>query len=152
NVNLVGLIGFEALGLNRLLDSGSDTGAVGPAIHLPLFEGGRLRANLGQARAEYEIAAAAYNDALIAALREAADAARSLQALPVRREFVAAAVERSGSAYRLAKQRYEGGLADYQSVLTAEDTTLRAKSADVVLRVRALSLDVALAKALGGGF
>jgi NodT family efflux transporter outer membrane factor (OMF) lipoprotein len=152
NVNLTGIIGFESLGLSRLFDSGSDTGAVGPAIHLPLFEGGRLHANLGQARAEYEFAVAAYNEALTQALRGAADAARSLQALPIRTQFVDTAVERSGHAYQLARQRYEGGLADYQSVLTAEDTALRAQSADRALRVRGLSLAVAFAKALGGGF
>lgn len=152
NLNLVGLVGFESLGLSRLFDSGSDVGAVGPAIRLPLFEGGRIRANLGQARANYEFAVAAYNETLTHALREAADAARSLQALPGRKGFVDTAVERSGHAYRLARRRYEGGLSDYQSVLTAEDTVLRARSAESILQVRGLSLDVAMAKALGGGF
>src|SRR5262249_29774010 len=95
NVNLLGIIGFESLGLNRLLDSGSDTGAIGPAIHVPLFEGRRLQANLRQAGAEYNVAVAVYSEAVTLALRDAADAARSLQALGGRKELIGTAVERS---------------------------------------------------------
>nr|EKV4470196.1 efflux transporter outer membrane subunit [Pseudomonas aeruginosa]ELQ7873435.1 efflux transporter outer membrane subunit [Pseudomonas aeruginosa] len=152
SVNLVALVGYESLGLNRLFDSGSDAGRAGVAIHLPIFEGGRLRANYSRAWAEYEFAVASYNDALVQALRETADAVRSLQALPIRLEATESAVVSSDKAYQLAKRRYEGGLSNYQTVLTTEDAALNARMAVNALWVRGLSLDIALTKALGGGF
>lgn len=152
SVNLLALVGYESLGLNRLFDSGSDTGRAGIAIHLPIFEGGQLRANYSQARAEYDFAVASYNDALVQALRETADAVRSLQALPNRLDATESAVVSNDRAYRLAKRRYDGGLSNYQVVLSTEDAALTSRMAVNALWVRALSLDIALTKALGGGF
>lgn len=152
DVNLMAFVGYQSLGLNNLFSSGSDIGSVGPAISLPLFEGGRLRANYKGARAEYEYAVASYNDALTQALRETADATGSLAALVDRSEATASALSHSEEAYQLAKARYSGGLADYQEVLTSEDGLLRAQLANTAIHSRGYSLDVALVKALGGGF
>ncbi|MDY1568947.1 multidrug transporter, partial [Pseudomonas aeruginosa] len=55
-------------------------------------------------------------------------------------------------SYRLAKARYQGGIADYLTVLTTEDALLQARLADAAIHARSYSLDVALVKALGGGF
>ncbi len=152
NVNLVAFIGFQSLGLSKFTATGSDIGGVGPALHLPIFEGGLLRANYRGARAEYDAAVAIYDETLTQTLREVADAARSLDALSDRRAATDAALSRSETAYKLARARYQGGLADYQSVLTAEDIKLQAQMADAAIHNRAYFLDVALVKALGGGF
>ncbi|HHT4681949.1 TPA: TolC family protein [Klebsiella michiganensis] len=109
NVNLMAFVGYQSLGLNNLFSSGSDIGSVGPAISLPLFEGGRLRANYKGARAEYEYAVASYNEALTQALRETADVTRSLAALVGRSKATASALSHSEEAYQLAKARYQGG-------------------------------------------
>jgi NodT family efflux transporter outer membrane factor (OMF) lipoprotein len=152
DVNLVAFIGFQSLGLSNLTKSGSDIGSVGPAIHLPLFEGGQLRSNYRASRADYDLAVAEYDEALTQALHETADAARSLGALEDRLVATDAGLARSEKAYSLAKARYEGGIADFQVVLTAEDAMLQAKTADTAIHSRGYSLDVALVKALGGGF
>jgi len=152
NVNLVAFIGFDALNLSRLGSSGSDTGAIGPALHLPIFDAGRLRANYGAANAQYDAAVAMYDATLTQALRETADAARSLQSLDVRLANTQAALASSEKAYRLAKRRYEEGIADFQSVLTTEDAVLQIRQSETALRARGVSLDIALIKALGGGF
>lgn len=152
NVNLVAFIGFDALNLRNLGASGSDTGAFGPAIHLPIFDAGRLRANYGAANAQYDAAVAIYDATLTQALRETADAARSLQSLDVRLANTQAALASSEKAYRLAKRRYEVGLADFQSVLTTEDAVVQIRQSETALRARGVSLDIALIKALGGGF
>lgn len=152
DVNLVAFIGFQSLGLSNLTKSGSDIGSVGPAIHLPIFEGGQLRADYRSARAQYDLAVATYDEALTQALHETADAARSLDALNDRRVAIDAGLARSEKAYHLAKARFEGGLADYQTVLTAEDIMLQAQLEDTAIHIRGYSLDVALVKALGGGF
>ncbi|MGA7438876.1 MAG: TolC family protein, partial [Luteibacter sp.] len=152
DVNLVGFIGFQSLGLNRLTDAGSGISGIGPAIHLPIFEGGRLRANYRGARADYDLAVATYDEALTQALHETADAARSLDALKDRQVALDEAQTRSEKAYRLAKARYEGGLSDYQSVLTAEDLLLQTQVDATAIHMRAYALSIALTKALGGGF
>lgn len=152
DVNLVGFIGFQALGINRLTESGSNISGIGPAIHLPIFEGGQLRANYRGARADYDLAVAMYDETLTQTLRETADAARSLDALKARTIATDEGFARSEKAYGLAKARYEGGLADFQTVLTAEDIKLQAQMADTAIHIRGYYLNVALVKALGGGF
>lgn len=152
NVNLMAFVGFQSLGLNNLFNSGSDVGSVGPAISLPIFEGGRLRANYRGSRAEYDFAVASYNEALTQALHETADALRSLTALTDRSAATDSALNHSEESYRLAKARYQGGIADYLTVLTTEDALLQARLADAAIHARGYSLEVALVKALGGGF
>lgn len=152
NVNLVAFIGLQSLGLSNLTASGSGIGSIGPAIHLPIFEGGQLRANYQSARAEYDLAVATYDEALTQALHETADAARSLDALKDRRIAIDEGLAHSEKAYGMAKARFDGGLADYQTVLTAEDIMLQAQLEDTAIHMRGYSLDVALVKALGGGF
>ena len=93
-----------------------------------------------------------YDATLTQALRETADAARSLQSLDVRLANTQAALASSEKAYRLAKRRYEEGIADFQSVLTTEDAVLQIRQSETALRARGVSLDIALIKALGGGF
>jgi len=152
NVNLMAFVGYQSLGLNNLFKSGSDVGSVGPAISLPIFEGGRLRANYRGARADYDFAVASYNEALTQALHETADAVRSLSALVDRTAATDSELAHSEESYRLAKERYQGGLVDYLTVLTTEDALLQARLADAAIHARGYSLDVALVKALGGGF
>lgn len=151
NVNLLAFVGYESLGLEHLTSEGSDVGGVGAAIHLPIFEGGRLRAAYGEARAEYDMAVASYNTAVTESLREIADAIQSMQSLKTRISATETALARSGRAYELARMRYEGGLSDYQSVLTAEDALLATRNADNALRTRGYVLDIDLVRALGGG-
>ncbi|ASK36454.1 multidrug transporter [Alcanivorax sp. N3-2A] len=152
NVNLTAFIGFQSLGLNNLTSSGSDVGAIGPAINLPIFKGGSLRANYRGARAEYDFAVASYDQALTQALHETADALQSLTAVADRSVATSSALAHSKTSYRLTKERYQGGLANYLTVLTAEDALLQARLADAAIHARGYSLDVALVKALGGGF
>jgi NodT family efflux transporter outer membrane factor (OMF) lipoprotein len=152
NVNLLAFIGFESLGLKNLGASGSDTGSVGVAIHLPIFDGGRLAANYRAAGAQYDAAVAGYDAALTQALRETADAAQGLQSLEARLRPTQAALASAEKAYRLAQRRYEAGLADFQSVLTTEDAMLQIRRGEAALRTRGVLLDIALIKALGGGF
>jgi NodT family efflux transporter outer membrane factor (OMF) lipoprotein len=152
NVNLAALVGYESLGISKLFASGSDYGQYGAAVSLPIFEGGKLRANLHGARADYDAAVASYDATLIQALREVADAATSQRALTERLKQSREALADDEAAYKVARLRYEGGLANYQSVLLAEDAVLAARRDVVDLESRAFSLDIQLIKALGGGF
>lgn len=152
NINLAGFVGYQSLKLNELFKSGSDVGSVGPAISLPIFEGGRLRAGLRGAEADRDAAVAAYDQALTEAFRQVADAVASEKALSGQLADRRAALAASEDAYRIARLRYQGGLSTYQSVLIAEQGVLRRRRAVADLQARAFALDVALVRALGGGF
>lgn len=152
NVNLAGFIGAQSLGLDMLTESGSDIGQAGLALSLPIFQGGRLSGAYRGARAEYDAAVAAYDATLTQALKEVADAAVSERALAVRLDAARLALAKGEEAYRIARVRYEGGLDPYTSVLTAENALILQRRAAADLESRALTLDAALVRALGGGF
>ena len=152
DVSLTGFIGQQSLGISQLTAAGSAIGSIGPAVRLPIFDGGRLRGAYRGARAQYDSAVADYNQTLTQALQDVADSAASAQSaqrqLVQRREALAA----SETAYSVARLRYEGGLSTFVSVLTAEDALIAQRRAVADLEARAFTLDVALVRALGGGF
>ncbi|MDB5440219.1 MAG: multidrug transporter [Caulobacteraceae bacterium] len=152
NIRFSAYVGLQSLGLEALTHSGSDIGGIGPAITLPIFDGGRLRAAYGAAGADYDAAVAAYDQTLVGALREVADAATSSRALSVRLDQSHQALEASRQAHDIALQRYRGGLSNYLDVLTAEDALIADQRAVADLQARAFLLDIALTRALGGGF
>jgi NodT family efflux transporter outer membrane factor (OMF) lipoprotein len=152
NVNLAGFLGFQSLKLNQLFKDGSDIGAIGPAISLPIFEGGRLRAGLRGAEADRDAAVASYDETLTEAFRQVADAVASQRALAGQLADSRAALAASEDAYRIARLRYQGGLSTYQTVLIAEQNVLNRRRTVADLDSRAFALDVALVRALGGGF
>jgi NodT family efflux transporter outer membrane factor (OMF) lipoprotein len=152
NVNLLAAIGKQSLGLGNLFDTGSTAGSIGPAISLPVFDGGRRAGIYRVARAEYDTAVASFDATLSQAIQEVADVLVQQRAVELRLSEDAAAADANERALALARSRYTAGAADLQSVLIAEDRLLlsqRALSAD---ESRRLSLDIALAGALGGGW
>ena len=152
NVNLAAFIGAQSLGLDNLTKSGSDVGQVGAAISLPIFDGGRLDGAYRGARADYDAAVAAYDQTLIQALQQVADAAAGQRALQVRLGAARESLAAGEQAYRVARLRYEGGLTSYLTLLTAEDAVIAQRRAVAQLEARALTLDASLVRALGGGF
>lgn len=152
NIRLSALIGLQALGIGNLFQGGSTFGSVGPAISLPIFSGGRLQGAYRGARADFDTAVAAYNQALVEAVREIADVAAHQRALTLRLRETRAAFAASQHAYDLIQARYRGGLAPYFEVLSAEDALNANRRAVADLEASAFALDVALVRALGGGF
>jgi NodT family efflux transporter outer membrane factor (OMF) lipoprotein len=152
NINLTAVIGLQSLGLNALTSSGSDYGSIGPAISLPIFSGGRLDGAYRGARAEYDASVAAYDAAVTQALHDVADVALSQRALGVRLTKTREALMASEDSYRIIDMRYRGGLSTYLEVLSAEETLIANRQAVADLETRAFTLDVALVRALGGGF
>lgn len=152
NISLSGLIGFTSLGLDKLFDSGSDYGNAGAAISLPIFDGGARRGAYRQARGTYDAAVADYDRTVIEALREVADAVSSRDSAERQIAAAARAATEAEAGYRLAMQRYRGGLATWLDALAAQTTMLSARRVEADARFRRLSLDVALVRALGGGF
>ena len=72
DINLSAAIGLDAFGFGRFLTAASRTASAGPAIHLPIFDGGALRAQLKGRYADFDYAVATYNQTLITALSDVA--------------------------------------------------------------------------------
>ncbi len=152
NVSLSGFIGFQAFGIDNLTNDGNDAGSIGPAIYLPIFNGGRLEGQLTSAEADYETAVSSYNATLTNALQEVANTVTSTKALDAQISKTKQAVEAAKDAHQIASNRYKGGLARYLDVLTAEDALLNSERALVNLQSRSFNLDLSLVHALGGGY
>lgn len=152
SINLLAFVGLQSFGIDKLTKSGSDIGSIGPAISLPIFNTERLQGQLRGAHAEYDASVSVYNATLSNALREVADAVTSRKALGGELAATRATVAAAAEAHSIVNKRYEGQLATYLDVLTAEDQLISARRAQAEIETRALVLDVALVRALGGGF
>lgn len=152
NINLTALIGLQSLGLNQLIQGGSSYGNGGVALSLPIFDGGRIAGRYRQSRAQYDEAVARYDATLVTALREVADAATSRNAADTRLAEQLASLTAAAEASNIARLRYRGGLSNQLAVLIAEDTELAARRAVADLEARRIAIDIALIRALGGGY
>lgn len=152
NIRISALIGLQALGIGNLLSDGSSYGSVGPAISLPIFSGGRIEGGYRGSRADFDAAVAAYDRTLVGALKDVADVAASQRALNVRLAESRAALAASQTAFDLIGARYRAGLATYLDLLSAEDALNASRRGLAEQEAAAFSLDVALVRALGGGF
>lgn len=128
-------------------------GLLGSAdIHAPLFSGGRLQAQVGNAGAAYEEAVANYRQTVLDAFREVEDnlaAANMLAAnAGVQEEGASAARE----SERVARDQYQQGVVDYRAVVDAATAALDAGRGALQLRLRRLDTSVSLIAALGGGW
>ncbi len=152
NINLRAFVGLSSIGLGRLVQGDSAQFGFGPAIRLPIFEAGALRANLGARSADLDAAIETYNSAVRDGVRDAVDQLAALQSLARQQNEQAQSHAAAESAYDLVSQRYRAGLATYLTVLNAESELLaqRRLSVDLVARVR--DREVALVRSLGGGY
>jgi NodT family efflux transporter outer membrane factor (OMF) lipoprotein len=152
NINLNGLIGFQSIGLGQLLSAGSLTNSIGPAIRLPLFDAGRLRANYAGKASDVDAAIAQYNQSVVSAAQEVAEQLARIEDLALEETVTREALQASEEAYRLAMLRYRGGLSPYLTALTVEGQLLAQRRALANLQARRQDLNIALVRALGGGF
>jgi NodT family efflux transporter outer membrane factor (OMF) lipoprotein len=152
DINLAAFVGFEAIGLSHWLSAGSNIYGVKPAISLPLFDAGRLRAQLEQHTVQRDLAIEQYNARVLAALREVADQLASWRAVQTQIAQQAAVQRALDSAAALAQQRYRAGLDNYLGVLVAQGAALQQQRKQIDLQALAWRDDVALNRALGGGY
>ena len=152
DLNLAGSFGLNAISLGKLLRGASRTMLGGVTLELPLFDSGRLEAGLGVARAERDALLTEYNDAVLAAVRDVAAEGATLQG--IEREIGAHGMAEQAAA-RLASSaetRLKRGLAERSSLLQAQLETLRQRDGALQLQDARLQTEVALVRALGGGY
>jgi NodT family efflux transporter outer membrane factor (OMF) lipoprotein len=152
DIDLKALAGASAIGFSRLFEASSLTGGAGPAIHLPIFDGGRLRAAYRGATAAEDQAVASYDDTVLRAVREVADGLSDLATL----DRQAAAIRRShddaAAAYELARSRYGAGLTSQLTVLAAETQLLAVERRQIDIDHSRAATRIRLLIAIGGSF
>ncbi len=151
NVNLAAMAGLQAIGIGNLLSLDAGTAGAGPAISLPLFDNGRRRADLAGATAALDLAIADYNDRVVGAVREAADAIARIGALSADRARQRQVVTGLAETNRLNAVRVASGLDSKLSLVDTDVRALDAAQADVDLAADAAQARVQLMLALGGG-
>jgi NodT family efflux transporter outer membrane factor (OMF) lipoprotein len=151
DINLNAFAGFAALTLRDLLTAPARTYGLGPAIRLPIFDSGLLRAQYRGAGADLESAVARYNGTVLDAVREAADAITAVGSLGRELEQAAERVALLVEARRLAGERYHGGLTGQLASLEADARVIAARRAFVTTRALEAEARVQLLVALGGG-
>lgn len=152
NINIAAVVGLQTLGLDRLGDGSLGFAQVGPAISLPIFNGGAIEGAYRGARADYDEAVATYNQSLADALREVADALSDRRAIEAQLVEQRNALRAAEASYRIAALRYQGGLSSYIDTLSVESSLITQQRTVAELEARAFALDLQLVRALGGGY
>ena len=150
SISLSGSFGADSRALPALFDAPSLLWSLGASLAQPLFDGGRIRANLAGAQAGYDATVANYRRVVLTAMQEVEDGITGMAALE---RAYAQALRASDSAARvldLATARYEGGVASYLDLISAQQSLLNAQLQQAQLLGQRLLVSVFLVKALGG--
>lgn len=152
NVNLIALAGVQAIGLNNLFGKDAVTYGAGAAVHLPIFDGGRLRAEYAGASARVDAAIADYNQAVLGAVRETADALTRVANLSAALDVQRAAAAGTAELRRLDEVRFNSGLGSRLELIDAELRLLATRQGTADLEADQAVARIRLLLALGGGF
>lgn len=153
SLTLTGNFGYASENLRKLGEGSSRQFSVGPlALSLPIFDGGRNKANLAIAKARYEEAIANHETKLLTALREVEDALSDVQQRQLQGEAQSASQVAAARGYLVARARYERGVSTYLDVTDAQRSALTADRAAVQINTQRLLAAVSVARALGAGW
>lgn len=150
---LTGILGAQSVGISGgMLDAANRVWSIGPGVRIPIFEGGRIRANIQIQNARQEQALYAYEQTILLALEEVEGGLVSFSREQQRSAALARALQHNERSVRLARERYNKGLEDFLSVLTAELQAFVSEDQLLESRANVLINLIALYKALGGGW
>jgi multidrug efflux system outer membrane protein len=152
DISITALAGLSSIDMGKLLTAGSRTFALTPALHLPIFNGGALEANYGLSKTQLDAAVAQYNSTVLTAAREVATQALSAEQIAARQHEQQAQIDADQQLLTNAQARAHQGVRDARERLGAQAELLQQRDAAAQLQAQALSTDLALIKALGGGY
>jgi len=144
--------GVNALHLADLFTHASQQINIIPGLYLPIFDGGRLNANLGNARTGSNMLISQYNQAVLNAVRDVAVTGSRLQDLDDEAKLQAQKIDAVSVAQASAQARFERGLASRLTAMDARQTVLLERISMLDVDGQRLSEDIAMSKALGGGY
>ena len=151
-VMLNGLAGFQSVDANTLFNWDSRVWSVGPSLSLPIFTGGRNRAQLAAARAAYDAAVANYRQTVLSAFQDVEDQLAAQRLLAQQYENESAALKSSRRTLDISMTKYKGGVITYLEVAIAQSSSLAHDQTVVQLSAQRLAASVSLIKALGAGW
>lgn len=151
-VRLTGLAGFNSFEVETLFNWESRVWSLGPSITLPLFQGGRNRANLKRSQAVFEENVALYRQQILVAFKEVQDALTGAKLLSQQAEAQERSLRSSRRTAEISNTRYRAGLVSYLEVVESERTALAAERDSARIAGQRLVTSVQLIKALGGGW
>ena len=151
-ISLTGMFGSASAELSDLFESGQRAWSFSPQITLPIFEGGRNRANLDLAQVRRDIAVAAYEETIQNAFREVADALAATDTLRREESAQQALTESTAETLRLAKARYQSGADDYLHYLDAQRSDFVSQMSLVQVQTQRQMALATLFRSLGGGW
>ena len=152
SIRLTGQLGLDSGDLSDLLKSPSRVGFFGVGLQLPIFEGGRNKANLERSRAAFEENLAQYRERVLVAFQEVENGLAGLRVLAQQSEAEGRSVSSAKKSTQISNTRYKAGLVPYLEVIDAERTALTNQRLLTQLAGQRLVTSVALIKALGGGW
>jgi multidrug efflux system outer membrane protein len=151
-ISLTGSIGSASTELSDLFKSGTGTWSFIPQITVPIFQGGRLRGNLGVATADRDIALAQYERTIQVGFREVADALALTSTLSQQRQAQQMLADAAAKSSQLSQARYQNGRDSYLTLLDSQRAEYAARQGLISTRLSEQSNRVTLYKVLGGGW
>jgi NodT family efflux transporter outer membrane factor (OMF) lipoprotein len=151
NINLAAFVGFQALGFTHFLDANSSMRGVTPAISLPIFDGGRLRSQLGNQTALHDGAVEQYNAAVVQAMSDVANAVVRIDSVRQQDRLAQRALDSARRQQQLAERAYKAGMTDALNVINAQITLLNEQQQMAQVASKQLDNYALLMAALGGG-
>jgi NodT family efflux transporter outer membrane factor (OMF) lipoprotein len=152
SISLTGSIGYQSLQPGTLLDYHSRFYSFGPTVSIPIFQGGRLTAEVHLEEARSQEAALAFKQAVLNALKDVENALIAYAKSQQRVEFLTRAVKGNQSAVDILTDQYKQGIADFLTVLDAQRSLLASQDDLAVAESEVDTNLVSLYKALGGGW
>ncbi len=151
-ISLTGSTGFSSPQLSSLFRTGSREWSFAPQLSLPIFTGGKNRAQLESARAAERIQVATYEKAIQTAFREVADALIDNETYARQISIESALIATKQRRLELATLRYRQGEDTYLNELTAQQDLYSAQQGLLQAQFNKLASQIALYQALGGGW
>src|SRR5881397_2909600 len=151
-LSLTGSGGFVSGDIDSLFNWDSRTWSIGPSLSLPIFAGGRNRANYKRSQAAFDEAVARYRQQVLVAFGEVENSLSGIRHLVDQAAAQQRAVANARRAAELATDRYRSGIVSYLEVVDASRDALQAERANAQLAGQRLITAVQLIKALGGGW
>jgi outer membrane protein, multidrug efflux system len=151
-LTLTGSAGYSSFNASSLLNWESRLFQMGPAVTAPILNGGRLKAGLAQARAEYQATCATYRQQVLAAFKDVSDALVDLDAYSQEAASETNALASANAAAKSSRESYQQGVINYLNVLDADRTQVQTELQANQIRALRMISTVHLIKALGGGF
>ena len=151
-LSLTGFAGYESANPAAIVNWQNTIASLGASAAAPIFTGGRLRANVDQARAGYQASVSQYEKTVLTAYQQVEDQLAALHFLTSQEQDSASAVASARDQERIATNRYNAGLVSYLNVVNSEQTLLDNEQSEVQVSGQRLVATVVLVKALGGGW